>query len=130
MLIKLFDVDPTGAETFRVACDHSECFPDDLESAAEALHRLRLDGFHIVGGGAAPLVRLVRDDHSIEVARHWFQAADDIWSDRLRDQFGGNAGDVRYTARGKGGHGSALRAAYDEFARTRDAWHRAVGLPS
>ena len=37
-----------------------------------------------------------------------FQAADDAWSAELRRLFGKQAGDVRYTARGKGEVGSVL----------------------
>ncbi len=54
------------------------------------------------------------------------QAADDRWSALLHKAFGKQAGDVRYTPRGHGEAGTALRAAYDRFCVTRDAWWAAV----
>lgn len=56
-----------------------------------------------------------------------FQAADDAWSVELRKAFGKQAGDIRYTPRGKGDHGTALRAAYDAREAARIAFDRSCG---
>lgn len=56
-----------------------------------------------------------------------FCAADDAWSLELRKAFGKQAGDVRYTARGKGDPGSVLRAAYDAREAARVAYDRSRG---
>lgn len=54
------------------------------------------------------------------------QAADDTWSALLRQHFGKQAGDVRYTPRGKGEEGSELRLAHNRFLEAskamQDAW--------
>jgi hypothetical protein len=52
--------------------------------------------------------------------------ADDEWSGLLRFHFGKRAGDIRYTAQGKGAEGTELRAAHDEFQRATAAWREAV----
>lgn len=59
MLVRLYDVDKDGNETFRAQCDHAECF-DNADDAARALDTLRRDGRYWAGGGAAPLVLLMR----------------------------------------------------------------------
>lgn len=53
-------------------------------------------------------------------------AADDAWSAELRRLFGKRAGDVRYTAAGKGEPGSTLRHLHDEFRRANEAWMDAM----
>lgn len=53
-------------------------------------------------------------------------AADAAWSAELKRQFGKNAGDVRYTARGKGEPGSELRRLHATFRSTSDAWLKAM----
>lgn len=57
-----------------------------------------------------------------EAYKAW-AAADDAWHALLKAQFGRDAGDVRYTARGRGEPGTALRAAHDEFKRTQDVYY-------
>lgn len=52
-------------------------------------------------------------------------AADAEWSKLLRAQFGKQAGDVRYTKRGKGELGTPLRTAHDAFQAAITAWHNA-----
>lgn len=52
-------------------------------------------------------------------------AADEAWSAELHRLFGSDAGDVRYTRRGKGDPGSRLRELYDAFDKARDAWNEA-----
>jgi len=42
-----------------------------------------------------------------------WRAADDAWHALLKAQFGRDAGDVRYTARGRGEPGSDLRDAHE-----------------
>lgn len=48
--------------------------------------------------------------------------ADEAWSALLKQQFGSLSGTVRYTKRGEGEPGSALRRAYDNFMTCTDAW--------
>jgi hypothetical protein len=56
MRIKLYHVDQDiHQESFACECDHLECFPDDPDSAAQALADLVAHGEHVSGGGAAPL---------------------------------------------------------------------------
>jgi len=56
-----------------------------------------------------------------------FQVADDAWSLELQKAFGKRAGDVRYTPRGKGEPGTALRTAYDAREAARIAYDRSCG---
>ncbi len=50
-----------------------------------------------------------------------FRDADDVWEAALVAAFGGDAGQARYEARGRGEPGTALHAAY----KARDAALRA-----
>jgi len=63
MLINLYS-QTYGSETwdFESQCDVAECFPDDPESVAHACAALARDGVFVIGGGAAPLFRLVLVD--------------------------------------------------------------------
>jgi hypothetical protein len=55
-------------------------------------------------------------------------AADRAWMDAIESAHPREwPGDVRYTSRGKGEPGSALRAAHDTFTAARDAFHAAGG---
>jgi hypothetical protein len=56
-------------------------------------------------------------------ALHAFQAADDAWSDQLQREFGKNAGDARYTERGKGDEGSTLSRLHNAREEARVAWY-------
>jgi hypothetical protein len=51
-----------------------------------------------------------------------FQIADDVWSAELKKAFGKNAGDVRYTAKGRGEAGTPLNAAFVKREAARKAW--------
>ena len=63
MKVKVYDVDSeTFAETFRAECDLSECFPDDDYDRHMAAAELQVCGRTWVGGGAAPLVLLMRTE--------------------------------------------------------------------
>ena len=62
----------------------------------------------------------------IHAAYYAAQAADDAWSAELQKQFGRNAGDMRYTPRGRGEPGSKLAELHAEFRRTSDLWHAAI----
>lgn len=57
-----------------------------------------------------------------------FQIADEAWSALLRKEFGKQAGDVRYTTRGKGEPGTILRAAYDTRDAARIVYDRSCGM--
>ena len=57
-----------------------------------------------------------------------FHAADKAWSAELVRLFGRDAGDVRYTAEGKGQPGSVLRQLHDAVAAARVAWERERGI--
>jgi hypothetical protein len=52
-----------------------------------------------------------------------FQEADDAWSAELTRVFGKNAGDARYTDKGKGLEGSELRRLHDARQAAQAAWH-------
>lgn len=65
-------------------------------------------------------------DQVIERLWQAWIAADAVWSEELRRQFGRDAGDIRYTGRGRGLEGSELRRLHDEFRRTGDEWRAAV----
>ena len=64
MKVKVYDISHNGDETFRAECDHSECFPNDQgyndDESEIALDQLRTSGRYWAGGGAAPLVLLMR----------------------------------------------------------------------
>lgn len=60
MQIKIYDVDQSEAETFRAECALRECFPDDAEGCNLARGYLAASGRYRLGGGAAPIVLLVR----------------------------------------------------------------------
>ena len=62
----------------------------------------------------------------IHAAYYAFQAADDAWSAELQKQFGRNAGDIRYTPRGRGEPGSKLAELHAEFHRTQAEWTAAI----
>jgi hypothetical protein len=51
-----------------------------------------------------------------------FQAADTAWSAELVRLFGAEAGDVRYTPRGRGEEGTELRKLYEARDSARIAW--------
>lgn len=40
-------------------CDIAECFPDDVEEICRAIQSIEDDGEYVIGGGAAPIFRLV-----------------------------------------------------------------------
>ncbi len=48
--------------------------------------------------------------------------ADKAWQKELVRLFKSRAGDVRYTAKGRGAPGTKLRALHDEFKKTSAAW--------
>lgn len=51
-------------------------------------------------------------------------AADHAWHDAIAASYPGQrAGDLRYTAIGKGKPGTELRAAHDAFMAAGDAWN-------
>lgn len=54
-----------------------------------------------------------------------FGRADDFFSRELEARFGKRAGDMRYTAEGRGEEGSTLRFAHDQRERLRVAWEQA-----
>jgi len=51
-------------------------------------------------------------------------AADNAWQAELERRFGRNAGDVRYTEKGR--TGATLAPLYAEFRRTNDLWLKAT----
>lgn len=59
MQVKIIDV-ANGIETTRSECDLRECFPDDDEEYYVALGALKKDGRFWTGGGASPLVLLMK----------------------------------------------------------------------
>jgi hypothetical protein len=52
-----------------------------------------------------------------------FQDADDAWSAELKHIFGKNAGDARYSAKGKGEEGSKLRQLHDARMTAQSIWY-------
>jgi hypothetical protein len=64
MRVKIYDTDATGAEIFRAECDLAECGLDDNgyndDEYAIALYELQNTGRYWIGGGASPLVLLMR----------------------------------------------------------------------
>lgn len=60
---------------------------------------------------------------TIEAKKQPYAAADEAWSTELLRLFGHNAGDVRYTERGR--TGPTLAPLHAEVCRTRDAWQEA-----
>ena len=50
---------------------------------------------------------------------------DSAWSRELEIRFGKRAGDIRYTAEGKGEPGSILRERHNARQAAQTAWHRA-----
>lgn len=66
-----------------------------------------------------------RAREALMAAQIAFQRADDFWQHELEASFGKRAGDVRYTAEGKGEEGSSLRFAHDHRDRLRVAWEQA-----
>ncbi len=69
MQVKIYDVDSQGNEAFRAQCDLHDCFPDDSRDEngnsefLAALNELTRSGRVWIGGGAAPLVLLMRAEH-------------------------------------------------------------------
>jgi len=63
MKVKIFDY-TDGSETPVLSeggeCDLRECFPDDDEEYQAALDALKAEGRYWTGGGAAPLVLLMK----------------------------------------------------------------------
>lgn len=51
-----------------------------------------------------------------------FDETDAYWTDALQLDFGNEAGQARYEARGKGQPGTDLRRAYDARETARSAW--------
>lgn len=64
---------------------------------------------------------------AVIIATIAFQQADDAWGDELHRLFGKKAGDIRYTAAGKGIPGSELRRRYEARETARIAWDAARG---
>jgi hypothetical protein len=68
MRIRIYDTDNSGAETLRCECDFDEAFPchpdhpNDNPERPLAYQELRDTGRYWIGGGAAPLVLLMRAD--------------------------------------------------------------------
>lgn len=63
MLVKVIDIDQvTGAETPRCECELRDCFPDADDDIDFILTEgtLKREGRCWIGGGAAPLVLLMR----------------------------------------------------------------------
>ena len=60
MRVKLFDIDDSGRETFRCECDLDDCFDGGDGEASVAHAELSQIGRYWTGGGAAPLVLLMR----------------------------------------------------------------------
>lgn len=61
MRVNVFDVNACGEETLRCVCDLADCFPDDMgDEYEQARVELRDAGRFWIGGGAAPLVLLIR----------------------------------------------------------------------
>lgn len=59
---------------------------------------------------------------------HAWGAADDAWGRAIKQAYPKQwPGDVRYTERGKGAPGSALRAAYDAHQVAQKAFYNAGG---
>jgi hypothetical protein len=57
------------------------------------------------------------------------EAADARWMAEIRKAFPREwAGDVRYTYRAQGDDGTPLRAAYDEYLRTRQTFEAALAV--
>lgn len=60
MKVKIFDhAAETHIETYRATADLRDCLPDDEEYEV-ARHELNVVGRYWIGGGAAPLVLLLR----------------------------------------------------------------------
>lgn len=59
MNVKIIDV-ANGIETTRSECDLRECFPDDETEYYVAKGALNKEGRYWTGGGAAPLVLLMK----------------------------------------------------------------------
>ncbi len=110
---------------------------DNPKIAKKANLAKTLKSFHADGGavgtyfgGTRPTGgRMPRADGGAIAAQKAFQVADDAWGDELRRSFGKNAGDVRYTARGKGEEGSTLRRLHDAREVARTAWENATRKP-
>lgn len=59
-----------------------------------------------------------------------FARTDAEWSAEIERAFPGeHPGDVRFTVRGQGQPGSALREKYEAWAAARDAWQEERGIP-
>lgn len=54
------------------------------------------------------------------------QIADNAWSAELHRQFGKRAGDIRYTAHGRGEPRSELHKLHAAFRAACDTWHGAI----
>lgn len=59
MKVRIYDYE-TGEEVYRCTCDVAECFPDDDDTLRAAVSELMTTGRYWAGGGAAPVVLLVR----------------------------------------------------------------------
>ncbi len=55
-------IDDTTNEIVAANVTLEDCFPNDPEGIALAQHDLDTTGFTLVGGGAAPIMRLVRTE--------------------------------------------------------------------
>ena len=61
MKVRIYDCDDWGGETLRCIADLADAFPDPEDGErAKAERELRKSGRYWAGGGAAPLVLLVR----------------------------------------------------------------------
>ena len=54
-----------------------------------------------------------------------FVHADEVWMKEIKSTLKGRPGDVRYTNAAEGEPGTALNAAYREFAEAREEWRAA-----
>ena len=59
MKVRLYDYTEHG-EVYRCTCDLAECFPDDDAELRAAVSELSTTGRYWTGGGAAPIVLLMR----------------------------------------------------------------------
>lgn len=60
MIVRIYDYDDQGNQTFRGEANVFDCFPDNPEESRRARFELEKAGRYWAGGGAAPLVLLTR----------------------------------------------------------------------
>jgi hypothetical protein len=62
MKVKVYEVNmDLGNQKLVAECDHAKCFPGDPEEIAKAATFLNISGDYVTGGGASPLMLLVKD---------------------------------------------------------------------